>query len=203
MKNLNKNQVKYSLIAIVVIIIIGFFFLSGEKNVSNSPANNQVSNNNSSSTNVVANTYNVTKISQSTKTNPVSQVQNINQKCNLKITNPVSGSRISFPLTIKGSIDLAGTKSYPCMWGNSQQAAGSVQVSYNVNGSGWQSPGIPVSLSSIGIGSTSTLNVSSSAISLNAYTLGIPSGTPIRFTFSDFNPLGNPTNTFVITAYLK
>ncbi len=201
MEKLNQKQAKYLLIAGALVILLILLFLTGGNKASYTvPSVQQASSTNVAETNTKTTSGSNAPVKTTTTTNTA---QSANQKCNLHVSYPVSGSSIGFPLTIKGTLDIAGESKYPCVWTDTQQIAGTVQVFYDVNGTGWRPSGIPVSIFSSGTISTSTMDVASSIISLNSVALGIPSGTPIKLTLSDFVPGGNPKNTFDIIVYLK
>ena len=191
------NDKKNLFIAVLVIILIAVLFISRGGDKPGTSLNNQAST--STATTTTTSTGGKTTGGKTTTTS-----SSVSQKCNLKVTYPVSGGSISFPLVIKGTLDVSSTKVYPCTWNQNAQAAGTLQLFYNIRGAGWTAPGIPVSLFAEGTVNATSLTLSSAILSLNAYALGIPSGTPIKLTFRELSTVSMPGNdTFDLIVYLK
>ncbi len=195
---MDKNQFKNYAIAALVVVIVIILLVSGGK--SNPSSNTQGSQTSTSSTTASSTSASKTSGTKTTTTTTSSYAT----KCNLKITSPIAYAKAGFPLVVQGTLDISGTKTYPCTWNENAQSAGTVQLFYNVRNTGWQSPGIPVSLFAQGTVNATSLSVSSAILSLNAYALGIPSGTPIKLTFRELDlPTSPSKNTFDLIFYLK
>ena len=130
-------------------------------------------------------------------------VSNTSSKCGLTVTYPLPGSKISFPLTIKGVIDNSKASKLGCSWNQVQSRGGLVQAFYNLNNNGWMAPGIPVSIIT---GTGATASTTAFTAQLNVYTtnLGLSSGTPLKITFTELNEINdvNP-DSFDMYVYLK
>jgi len=197
MEHIKNYKYKYLSGAVILVLLMIIFSLGGDKDVLN---NNEKQTVTTSSKETV--TTKTTSTEKSTTKTTTSFTQGVNQKCNLKISYPASGSSVSFPLTLKGTLDIAGANSYPCVWEERNGLAGTVQVYYKKSGT-WVESGIPVSLLSESSISTSTLNVKSSMINMNSFALGVFSGNPIKLLITDNNVRGGEKNTLEMIVYQK
>ncbi len=196
MDKVNFNNKRYVWVVVAIILIIILFVATRQSSVG------PVSNESTTTTETQTSGTSVSGGTSGTKTNTGTSGL-LSAKCNLKISYPLAYSRASFPLVIKGTVDLSGKK-YPCTWNENNQVAGTVQVFYNIANTGWKAPGVPVLLYSESSNASSTHDVSSGIISLNSFALGIPSGTPVKLHLIELNINDNKNpNTFDIIVYLK
>ena len=185
-ENLKNNSiVKVLAVVIVLLLIIAATYGSkGNMNsVSNSLSSSTVNTNNTSA----GNNSGVTSNKQGTTVTKV--VTSSNGKCGFSVTYPTSGTRVAFPLTVKGIIDQVAGKKSGCTWKEVNSIAGTAQLFYNQNGMGWRSQGIPVSIMTEG---QITASSSSFFVNLNFLNagVGLKSGTPMKITFVENNALG-------------
>lgn len=185
------NWIKIALV--VIILIVGGIYLSQKKD--NGTTNtNGTNNTNTSVSTTTKNTTSTTKV-----------VAKYNSsKCNFIITSPTINSSISFPFTVKGTIDKLATNK-GCIWNEDKSRAGNAELFYNLRNEGWKSSGTAVPIITGSTPGAATTTVSFSA-QFNLYTaaLGITPGTPIKITFTELNVLDqkNP-DTFDLLLYSK
>jgi len=191
MKNLQNNEIIKILSAIIVILVIGFgiYIFKGKT---------------TDTKNIISEENNVVSTTTSSVTTNVSKPKTtttLSDKCNLKITYPAPGSKVSFPLTIKGTIDNSKPQSGGCSWNEILGQAGSAQLFYK-SGSMWKSQSIPVPIltNSSSVASTSVFSV---ALSFYNNAVGLASGSPMKVTFIE-NPVGiSNLDTFDFYIYIK
>ncbi|MES3005778.1 MAG: hypothetical protein V4664_02410 [Patescibacteria group bacterium] len=112
------------------------------------------------------------------KNNTVGQIQ----KCALVVTSLAANSKVSFPLTVKGTIDNSATG---CSWQMFEGQAGTAQLFFNYENQGWKPIGtsVPVRVSDWTAKTTSFELV----LNFNNGGIGIPSGTPMKILFTAEN----------------
>ena len=194
MKNLQNNRTA-QIVAIVILLIVVSALVSKK-------GNNSGQNATSTATETSINTG-TGNPSTSAAPKVTTTAKSSQSRCNFTITYPAAGSRVSFPLIVKGVIDENDSQKGKCAWYNIQSSAGTAQLFYNFNNYGWKSQGIAVPMTTTGtqVASTSAVTVTLNFLNQG---VGLPSGSAMRITFVEFNPLSAPNpDTFDMTVYLK
>ena len=197
MKNFQNNKT-VQVVAIIVLLIVVFVLVSKKGNNNNELTSTSTPSQTSANTETGTSGTSGTA-PKVTATTPKSS----SSKCNLTITYPTLGSRVSFPLVVKGVISNPDQFKGSCLWNNISPSGGTAQLFYNFNNYGWKSQGIAVPINITGGQVAST---SATTVTLNFFNqgVGLPSGAPMRITFIEFNPLSAPNpDTFDMTVYLK
>jgi len=195
MKNLQNMKV---LVGIVILLILaGGVYLFTNRNSNQTTYWGQ----NTTSTETSTSTISSSTITTDTTKNTVTS--SYASKCGLTVISPVIGSKITFPLTVKGIIDNSKANTLGCSWNNVLSRAGEAQVFYNLKNQGWVAPGVAVPIISSS-GLTASTTVFSVGLNVYAKNLGLTSGTPIKITFTENKPVdGSKQNTFDMLVYLK
>ncbi|MEN9647374.1 MAG: hypothetical protein RLY57_178 [Candidatus Parcubacteria bacterium] len=104
------------------------------------------------------------------------------QKCGLVVTSLAANSKVSFPLTVKGTVDNSATN---CSWQMFEGQAGTAQLFFNYENKGWKPIGVsvPVKVADWTAKTTSFEIV----LNFNNGGVGIPSGTPMKIVFTAEN----------------
>ncbi len=197
MKDLQNIKNIKVIASIIVILIVGFALYSSNKN--KTTTNTSTSQENTSTSKTPVSSINTSLNAKQ----PTAGTVLLASKCGFKITYPAPGASVSFPLTIKGTIDHTDAqKNMGCTWNEIQGRAGSAQLFYNFNNSGWKSQSIPVPIITSG---TQVASTSAFSVSLNFLNqgVGLPSGSKMKITFLE-NEVGitNP-KTFDFYVYFK
>jgi hypothetical protein len=190
MKNLQNSQIKILGIIVVLVIVFGIY-ASKSKTTSTSEQNI------ASSTTPTTNT---TKTTSTNTSQPKTTSASLSGKCNFHIIYPTAGSRVSFPLTIKGIIDYPNPQKTGCLWNEIARNAGTAQLFYNLNNYGWRSQGTAVNIMTTAVGSTTDFSATLNFLNQG---VGLPSGSLMKITFIE-NSFDNPNpDTFDFYVYLK
>lgn len=200
-EKINLKLIKNLFLIIIFLILALILVISFKKE--SLPVNNTDQAAISSSTSTDSQTNATTTTKKTTVTTNTSNVTKVlTEMCNLKITYPTAYSKITFPLTIKGNVDLS--KNYDCKWSENLSRAGSVQIFYNLKNTGWKSPGIPTEIYTASSGGSTTTLALTAPVNMYTAALGLPSGTPIKLVFTELNikNISNP-KTFSYIVYLK
>ena len=197
MQNTNKKLLIG--VGIILLIIVLWVFISKG---SSSPSNTNI--NQATSTTVVPASTQTSTHAATPATAKITE-GTTSGICNFVVTFPKANQAVTFPLTIIGYIDQA--KSTGCLWNENLSRAGTVEVSYDVNGAGWQVPGVPVPIianGSLGTAQSTSTLAFTAPVNLQTAVLGLRSGTPVKFTFTELNVTNVPNpDTFSEIVYLK
>lgn len=179
--------------AVLVILIVGVYMIMHGNSAEITPSTNE------QKTVTGATAVPATPVTSKPKSPTV--VTTTGNTCNVTISYPKANTAVTFPLTIKGSLDVLNKN---CTWNEGSLKAGTLEVAYNIKGTGWRTPGIAVPINIDNTSqSTTTLNFTST-VNLPATALGVVSGTPLRLTFTELNISNNPApRTFTVIVYEK
>ncbi len=105
--------------------------------------------------------------------------------CGLTINSPTANSKVSFPLTVTGTVNNNNSSTLGCSWTMFEGQAGTAHL-YRWN-NGWQSVGndivLPVS---------NWMTTGPVSFSIAIPNAGLSSGTNLKITFTEENPSDNP-----------
>lgn len=112
--------------------------------------------------------------------------------CGLSISSPLSNSNVTFPLTIKGTVDNSKLASglVSCGWQMFEGQAGNARLYFYDNNLGWNPIGATVPIQA-----TSWMSVKSditAALNFNNGGIGLPGGTKMKIVFTEENASGLP-----------
>lgn len=198
MKILKDKKVIFGAVILLIVIVSLFFYSNKQNQVYQNP---NVSENLSSSTELISSSSPLTSSSSPVIKKVV--VSSYASKCGLTVTSPAIGSKITFPLTIKGTIDNSKASKLGCSWNVVSSRAGDAQIFYDLRNQGWTAPGVavPMITSTGAVASTTAFSV---GFNLYAKNIGLTSGTPIKITFTELKSLDNTKqDTFDLLVYLK
>jgi hypothetical protein len=117
----------------------------------------------------------------------------------LKVTSISTNSKVSFPLTVTGTIDNSNTQT---PWTMFEGQAGTAQLYYNYQNSGWKVIGssAPIKVKDWTAKSTTF----TTTLNFNNEGIGLASGTPMKVTFTEEDPSGQgQTETVELPIVLK
>jgi len=205
MKNFNKDQImKISLVTLIILVVILAVFAFRGKKVEAPTDQNIASSTETTVTNTTTNSGTKTTVTKNTTSNTTTKTITVaSKKCGFRITNPAMYTKVAFPLTVTGVIDMTDAQNAGCTWKSVESMAGTAELYYNLHDTGWKSVGTSVSIKvSNSLASTSTLTFS---VPLNIYaaSYGLTSGTPLKVRFIENQTLNKNPNIFDFYLYLK